>query len=73
MVGEPSPVHRRRPKDQRQPANGRRRQIDRVTTLYDPKIIRRWLEANKVELPKRGRIAQRVIEQFEAQEGTRRR
>jgi Lsr2 len=36
-------------------------------------IIRRWAEANKVELPQRGRIPQRIIEQFEAYEEARRR
>ena len=30
--------------------------------------IRRWAKANHVELPKRGRISQRIIDQFEAQE-----
>jgi Lsr2 len=48
------------------PADSRRHKPDGVTRLYDPKIIRRWAEANKVELPKRGRIPQRIIEQFEA-------
>jgi Lsr2 len=54
-------------------ADGRRRKVDGVTRLYDPKIIRRWAEANKVELPKRGRIPKRIIEQFEAHEEARRR
>jgi Lsr2 len=55
------------------PADGRRRKVDGVTRLYDPKIIRRWAEANQVELPKRGRIPQRIIDQFEAHEEARRR
>jgi hypothetical protein len=46
-----------------------RRKADGVTRLYDPKIVRRWAEANNVELPKRRRIPQRIIEQFEAREG----
>jgi Lsr2 len=49
-------------------ADGRRRKSDGPTRLYDPKIIRRWAEAHNVELPKRGRIPQRIIEQFEADE-----
>ena len=53
--------------------NGRRRRVDGITRLYDPKIIRRWAEANRVELAKRGRIPQRIIDQFEAHEEARRR
>jgi hypothetical protein len=53
-------------------SDGRRRKSDGVTRLYDPKIIRRWAEANNVELPKRGRIPQRIIEQFEADEEAKR-
>jgi len=72
--GAPSP--RTSPPDGSCPASphpGRRRSGDGVTRLYYPKIIRRWAEANRVELPKRGRIPQRIIEQFEAHEETRRR
>ena len=53
-------------------SNGRRRKSDVVTRLHDPKIIRRWAEANNVDLPQRGRIPQRIIEQFEAHEEAQR-
>ena len=53
-------------------ADGRRRKIDGPTRLYDPKIIRRWAEANNVQLPKRGRIPQRIVQQFEADEESKR-
>jgi Lsr2 len=49
-------------------SHSRRSKSDGPTRLYDPKIIRRWAETNDVVLPKRGRIPQRIIEQFEAQE-----
>jgi Lsr2 len=47
--------------------------VDGVARLSDSKIIRRWAQANKIELPKRGRIRQRIIDQFEAHEEARQR
>ena len=49
-----------------------RRKSEGPTRLYDPKIIRRWAEQEGVELPKRGRIPQRIIGQFEADEEAKR-
>ena len=33
---------------------------------YDPKAVRAWAQANKVEVPDRGRIPAGVVEQFKA-------
>lgn len=33
---------------------------------YDPKAVRAWAEANKVDVPARGRIPQDVVDQFKA-------
>lgn len=31
---------------------------------YDAKTVRKWAEANKIEVPARGRIPQSVVDQF---------
>lgn len=36
------------------------------TTNVDPKTVREWAKANKVELSARGRIPQSIIDQFRA-------
>jgi hypothetical protein len=51
---------------------GRQRKSDGVTRVHDPKIIRRWAEANNVGQPARGRIPQRIIDQFESDEEAKR-
>ena len=33
---------------------------------YDPKAVRKWAASNKVDLPARGRIPARVLEQFKS-------
>jgi hypothetical protein len=38
----------------------------RVFRDYDPKAVRRWAEANKIEVPARGRMPLTVVEQFKA-------
>ena len=53
-------------------SDGRRRKSEGMTRLYDPKIIRRWAEANGVELNARGRISQKIVDQFEAHEAAKR-
>jgi len=45
--------------------SGRKSQA-RVVRDFDPKAVRRWAEANGIELSSRGRIAMTVVEQFRA-------
>jgi hypothetical protein len=45
--------------------SGRKRRAA-ATRDYDPKAVRRWAEANKIEVPPRGRMPLTVIEQFKA-------
>ena len=33
---------------------------------YDPKAVRAWAQANKVDVPERGRIPSEVVEKFKA-------
>jgi hypothetical protein len=49
----------------RQPARSRGTTI-LTTTTVDPKAVREWAKANKVELSALGRIPQSVVEQFRA-------
>lgn len=49
----------------------RRASAARVTAAndrdYDPKAVRKWADANKVDVPARGRIPGYVLERFKAE------
>jgi hypothetical protein len=46
-------------------SGGRKRQPT-ASRDFDPKAVRRWAEANGIELSARGRISSTVVEQFKA-------